>query len=85
MLLGLRDTDTIACVTHGFKRDSPAAVSQLNPVDAVFRMAADMSGCFTSSRPLESVSLPDATAQLLSTPLPSASYPVSVAYTAMQP
>ena len=49
VLLGLRDADAIACMTHGFKRNSAAAASQLNPVDAVFRMAADMSGCFTSS------------------------------------
>ena len=50
MLQGLRDADVIACITHGFKRNSAAAAPQLNPVDAVFRMAADMSGCFTSSR-----------------------------------
>jgi hypothetical protein len=56
MLLGLRDADAIACITHGFKRNSAAAASQLNPVDAVFRMAADMSGCFTSSRALVSAS-----------------------------
>ena len=63
MLLGLRDADAIACITHGFKRNSAAAAPQLNPVDAVFRMAADMSGCFTSSRALVSASLPDATAE----------------------
>ena len=56
MLLGLRDADAIACITHGFNRSSAAASSQLNPVDAVFRMAADMSGCFTSSRALVSAS-----------------------------
>jgi hypothetical protein len=52
MLLGLRDADAIDCVTHGFGKNSTAAASQLNPVDAVFRMAADMSGCFTSPRSL---------------------------------
>ena len=50
VLLGLRDADAIACITHGFKRSSAAAALQLSPVDAVFRMAADMSGCFTSKR-----------------------------------
>ena len=45
MLLGLRDADAMACVTHGVKRNSKSSPSQPNPVDAVFRMAADMSGC----------------------------------------
>ena len=92
VLLGLRDADAIACITHGFNRSSAAAASQLNPVDAVFRMAADMSGCFTSSRALVSTSLPDATvpsaspaaqpARPPSTPLLSAAHPVSAASTA---
>jgi hypothetical protein len=50
MLLGLRDSDAVGCMEHGVKRSSAAAASQLNPVDAVLRMAADMSGCFTSPR-----------------------------------
>ena len=44
MLLGLRDRDAVGCIEHGVKKDSAAAATQLNPVDAVFRMAADMSG-----------------------------------------
>ena len=52
MLLGLRDADAIHCVTHGFGKNSAAAASQRNPVDAVFRMAAHMSDCFTSPRSL---------------------------------
>jgi GTPase SAR1 family protein len=44
MLLGLRDIHAIDCITHGFGKNSAAAASQPNPVDAVFRMAADMSG-----------------------------------------
>ncbi len=95
MLLGLRDADAIGCITHGFKRSSTAAASELNPVDAVFRMAANMSECFTSSRVLVSSSLPGSTnptestavqpAQPPSTPLPSAAHPVSAASTATQP
>ena len=46
MLLGLRDADAVDCITHGFKRNSSSSASQPNPVDAVFRMAAHMSGCF---------------------------------------
>jgi hypothetical protein len=52
MLLGLRDSDAVGCIEHGLKRNSAASASQLNPIDAVFRMAADMSGCFTSPRSL---------------------------------
>ena len=44
MLLGLRDSDAVGCIEHGVKRNSAAAASQLNPVDQVFRMAADISG-----------------------------------------
>jgi hypothetical protein len=58
MLLGLRDSDAVGCMEHGVKRSSAAAASQLNPVDAVFRMAADMSGCFTSPRSLVVAPLP---------------------------
>ena len=50
MLLGLRDSDAVGCMEHGVKRYSAAAASQLNPVDAVFRMAADMSECFSLPR-----------------------------------
>ena len=50
MLLGLRDSDAVGCMEHGVKRSSAAAASQLNPVDQVCRMAADMSRCFTSPR-----------------------------------
>ena len=50
MLLGLRDRDAVDCMVHGVKKDSAARASQPNPVDQVFRMAADMSRCFTSSR-----------------------------------
>ncbi len=48
MLLGLRDCDAVGCIEHGLKKYSKKSASQLNPVDAVFRMAADMSGCFIS-------------------------------------
>jgi hypothetical protein len=58
MLLGLRDSDAVNCVKHGVKKDSAAAAAQLNPLDAVFRMAADMSGCFTSPRSLVVAPLP---------------------------
>jgi hypothetical protein len=50
MLLGLRDSDAVGCMEHGVKRSSAAAASELNPVDQVCRMAADMSRCFTSPR-----------------------------------
>ena len=50
MLLGLRDCDAVGCIVHGVKRNSTVSSSQLNPVDQVFRMAADMSGCFSSPR-----------------------------------
>ena len=43
MLLGLRDCDAVGCIVHGVQRNSKVSASQLNPVDAVFRMAADMS------------------------------------------
>jgi hypothetical protein len=49
MLLGLRDSDAVGCMEHGLKRSSAAAASQLNPVNQVCRMAADMSGCFQSA------------------------------------
>jgi hypothetical protein len=43
MLLGLRDCDAVGCMEHGVKKHSKVSSSQLNPVDQVFRMAADMS------------------------------------------
>ena len=43
MLLGLRDCDAVGCIEHGVKKHSKVSASLLNPVDAVFRMAADMS------------------------------------------
>jgi hypothetical protein len=43
MLLGLRDCDAVGCIEHGVKKNSQVSASLLNPVDAVFRMAADMS------------------------------------------
>jgi hypothetical protein len=49
MLLGFRDSDAVGCLTHGCRRISWSS-SQLNPVTAVFRMAADMSACFLSPR-----------------------------------
>jgi hypothetical protein len=49
------------------KKDSAAAASQFNPVDAVFRMAAHMSGCFGVTRSLISIPPPAAHAP----PLPS--------------
>jgi hypothetical protein len=55
LLLGLRDRDAVGCMEHGVKKDSAAAASQLNPVDAVFRMAAHMSGCFGAPRSLISI------------------------------
>jgi hypothetical protein len=48
--LGLRDVHALDCAQHGLKKSSSTAASQLNPVDPVFRMAADMSGCFSSAR-----------------------------------
>jgi hypothetical protein len=50
MLLGLHESDSINC--HGLKITSAVSALQLNPVDQVFRMAADMSRCFTSLRSL---------------------------------
>jgi GTPase SAR1 family protein len=58
MLLGLRDSDAVNCMKHGVKKYSAAAASQFNPVDAVFRMAGDMSRCFTSPRSLVDVPPP---------------------------
>jgi hypothetical protein len=43
MLLGLRDCDAVGCIVHGVKKHSKVSALQPNPVDAVFRMAADMS------------------------------------------
>ena len=43
ILLGLRDRDAVGCMTHGVQRNSAASAAELNPVDQVFRMAADMS------------------------------------------
>ncbi len=42
MLLGLRDCDAVGCIEHGVKKDSTVSASLLNPVDAAFRMAADI-------------------------------------------
>jgi hypothetical protein len=67
MLLGLRDSDAFNFVEYGVKKDSVSAV-QLNPVDAVFRMAADMSGCFSAPRSLVSMPPP---AAVLSTNAPA--------------
>ena len=50
MLLGLRDAEAMACISHGVMKNSSSSPSQLNPVDAVLRMAAHMSRCFTSPR-----------------------------------
>jgi hypothetical protein len=58
LMLGLRDADAVDCITHGFLRNSKSSPSQPNPVDQVFRMAADMSGCFTSPRSTVSPALP---------------------------
>ncbi len=44
ILLGLRDSVAVGCIVHGVQKDSAASASQLNPVDAVSRMAAEMSG-----------------------------------------
>ena len=41
--LGLRDADAVDCMHHGLMKSSAASASQLNSVDAVFRMAAQMS------------------------------------------
>jgi GTPase SAR1 family protein len=48
VLLGLRDSDVVGCIVHGVERSSKVSPSQLNPVDAVFRMAAHMSACFSA-------------------------------------
>ena len=50
MLLGLRDCDAVGCIVLGVQRNSKVAALQLNPVGAVFRMAADMSDCFSLPR-----------------------------------
>jgi hypothetical protein len=50
MLLGVRDSEAVGCMVHGVKRESAASASGQNPVDPVFRMAADMSCCFTLPR-----------------------------------
>jgi hypothetical protein len=55
MLLGLRDSHVVGCIEHGLKRESSAVASQLHPVDAVFRMAADMSACFSAPRAIQGV------------------------------
>jgi hypothetical protein len=47
-------SDMIELQDHGVKRSSAAAASQLNPVDQVFRMAADMSDSFISQNSLVS-------------------------------
>jgi hypothetical protein len=41
--LGLRDADAVDCMHPGLMKSSAASASQLNSVDAVFRMAAQMS------------------------------------------
>ncbi len=51
MLLGLRDRHAEGCLVHGVKKDSKLQASRpgqmrQNPVNEVFRMAADMSGYF---------------------------------------
>jgi hypothetical protein len=46
IMLGLRDADAVGCTQHGLMKSSAASASQLNPVDAVFRMAAHMSRVF---------------------------------------
>jgi hypothetical protein len=58
MLLGLRDSDAVGCIVHGVEKSSKVSPSQLNPVDAVFRMAAHMSACFSASRSLASMPPP---------------------------
>jgi hypothetical protein len=70
MLLGLRDRDAVDCMTHGVQRNSAASAAELNPVDQVFRMAADMSGCFSSLRSLSSAPHPAAQVHPLSTVAP---------------
>jgi hypothetical protein len=50
LMLGLRESDAMACITHGVMRNSSSLPSQPNPVDQVFRMAAHMSGCFAAPR-----------------------------------
>jgi GTPase SAR1 family protein len=59
MLLGLRDSQVMDCAKYGLTKTSSVAESRLNPVDPVFRMAADMSGCFSSARTLIRASQPD--------------------------
>jgi hypothetical protein len=44
ILLGVRDFDALGCIAHGVKRYSSMHALQPNPVDQVFRMAAQMSG-----------------------------------------
>jgi len=58
MLLGLHDSDAVGCMEHGVKKESAASASVQNPVDPVFRMAADMSRCFSLPRPLASAAPP---------------------------
>jgi hypothetical protein len=44
MLLGVHDSEAVGCMVHGVKKESEASASGQNPVDAVFRMAAQISG-----------------------------------------
>jgi GTPase SAR1 family protein len=42
MLMGLKDADVIGCTEHGLEKMSLKSASGFNPVDEVFRMAAEM-------------------------------------------
>jgi hypothetical protein len=50
--LGLRDSHAIDCAKFGLAKTCINDASHPNPVDAVYRMAADISGCFRSARDL---------------------------------
>jgi len=70
MLLGLRDSDAVGCIVHGVEKSSKVPPYQLNPVDAVFRMAAHMSACFSAPRSLVGMPPPAALSRPLLTIAP---------------
>jgi len=70
MLLGLRDSDAVGCIVHGVEKSSKVPPHQLNPVDAVFRMAAHMSACFSAPRSLVGMPPPAALSHPLLTIAP---------------
>jgi GTPase SAR1 family protein len=50
MLVGLNDAAIMGCAEHGLKKTSSTSASKSNPVNEVFRMAAQMSGVLFAGR-----------------------------------